>query len=85
LICVLAVSVLASIWLFYTYVKKSRDLRQAQTQLNFIVNRRPVIQAMVLETLEYSKTHPAIDPLLESTGIKPKGGAGATAPKSPSK
>ena len=30
-----------------------------------------MINALANDTLEYSKTHPAIDPILESVGLKP--------------
>jgi hypothetical protein len=80
LVGVLAVSVLASIFYFYSYVNKTRDLRQTQAQVNYITQRRPYIVQMINEVLEYSKTHPAVDPILESTGIKPKPGASAAKP-----
>jgi hypothetical protein len=30
------------------------------------------------DVVEYSKNHPAIDPILEASGLKPKPGAAAT-------
>ena len=80
LVGVLAVSVLLSGYYFYSYVLKTRDLRQTQAQMNYITQRRPYVIQMVNEVLEYSKTHPAIDPLLESTGVKPKPGTAGAAP-----
>ena len=43
--------------------------------------RRQAMNALVMDVLEYSKTHPAIDPLLEATNLKPKSGAPAPAAK----
>jgi len=36
------------------------------------------IEALLNDALEYSKKNPAIDPLLEAAGIKPKSGAAIT-------
>jgi hypothetical protein len=70
---VLVISVLASIFFFYQFVSKSHQVRDEQGRLNFIVQvRRPGVGQMVMEVLEYSKTHPAIDPILEQTGVKQK-------------
>lgn len=78
LVGVLCVSVLASIFYFYSYVNKTHELRQVQTQLNFITQREPYIRQMITDVLEYSKTHPAVDPILQGVGLKPKPGAPVT-------
>ena len=75
LVGVLAVSVLASLFFFYSYVSKTRDLRQSQMQMQYITLRRQAINALVIDVMEYEKTHPTIDPLLEQTGLKSKPGA----------
>ena len=36
------------------------------------------VLALMNDTLEYSKRDPAVDPILEAAGIKPKPGAAAT-------
>jgi hypothetical protein len=81
LVGVLAVSVLFSMFYFYSYVNKSREIRQSQIQLGNIQVRRQVFQALLYDVSEYSKTHPAIDPLLEAANLKPKSGATSPAPK----
>ena len=81
LVGVLAVSVLLSGWFFYSYAKNTRDIRQSQVVLMNINARRQAMNALVMDVLEYSKTHPAIDPLLEATNLKPKPGAAAPAAK----
>jgi hypothetical protein len=85
LVGVLAVSVLASIFLFYSYVSKTREIRQSQVLLMNINGRRQAFQALLFDVGEYSKTHPAIDPLLEAANLKPKSGATMPAVKPASK
>lgn len=77
LVGVLAVSALASILIFYFYVGKSREMRQNTMQLQMIGNRRQAINALIADVMEYRKTHPAIDPVLEQAGLIPKPGAPA--------
>jgi hypothetical protein len=76
---VLAVSVLASIFFFYSYVSKTRVMRQSQIQLMNINARRQAINALLIDVMEYRKTHPAIDPLLQDANILPKTGTAAPA------
>jgi hypothetical protein len=85
LVGVLAVSVLFSMFYFYSYVNKTREIRQSQVLLMNINQRRQVFQALLFDVGEYSKTHPAIDPLLEAANLKPKPGATAPAAKPPTK
>ena len=77
LLGVLAVSALASVVLCWLYISNTRELRGLQTQASLINNNRALINALAADTLEYSKTHPAIDPILESVGLKPGKGAPA--------
>ena len=79
LVGVLAVSVLLSGYYFYSYVKNTREIRQSQIVLMNINARRQAMNALVMDVMEYSKTHPAIDPLLEASNLKPKSGAAAPA------
>ena len=78
LVGVLAVSVLFSMYYCYSYVSKTREIRQSQIIFAGITQRRQIFQALIYDVAEYSKTHPAIDPLLEAANLKPK--SGATAP-----
>lgn len=79
LVGVLTVSVLLSGYYFYSFVKNTREIRQSQGMLMNINARRQAMNALVIDVMEYSKTHPAIDPLLEATNLKPKPGAPAPA------
>jgi hypothetical protein len=68
---VLTVSALLSVGLCWSFIANARELRSLQAQATQINNSRAMVQALANETLEYSKTHPAIDPILESVGLKP--------------
>jgi hypothetical protein len=81
LIGVLTVSALASVLLCWSYNSRIRELRQLQTQASMINNNRTMINALANDAVEYSKKNPAIDPILESAGLKP----GKPAPASGSK
>jgi hypothetical protein len=81
LVGVLAVSVLLSMFYFYSFVNKTREIRQSQGVLLGIQQRRQIFQALIMDVGEYSQTHPAIDPLLEAAGLKLKSGATAPATK----
>lgn len=70
LLGVLTISALASVVLCWLYISNTRELRQIQAQTAMINNQRAVINALVNDTLEYGKTHPAIQPVLESVGFK---------------
>ena len=69
LLGVLTLSALASVLLCWLYISNTRQLRSLQTQAAMINNNRTIINALVADTLEYSKTHAAIVPVLESMGI----------------
>ncbi len=78
LLAVLTTSVLASIVLCYLDTKYSRELRSLNMQFNAINTSRNLMGPLVGETVDYSKTHPSIDPILESTGLKPKPASAST-------
>ena len=81
LLGLLTISALASVVLCWLYISNTRQRNALQAQANLIVNNRNVMSALVNDTLEYSKTHSAIDPILESLRLK----AGKTAATAPSK
>jgi hypothetical protein len=70
LLGVLTISALASVVLCWLYISNTRELRTIQTQTGLINNNRAIINALANDTLEYGKTHPAIQPVLESFGFK---------------
>ncbi|MCX6914265.1 MAG: hypothetical protein WCK27_12190 [Verrucomicrobiota bacterium] len=81
LLGVLTVSALASVVLCWLNIANTRELRTLQSQATLINNNKAFINALVNESMEYSKTHHEIDPILESVGLKP----GKTTPPSTTK
>ena len=79
LIGLLLVSVLLNSILIYRHVFLVRDLRQLQYQALTINNNRTIATSLANEALEYSKRNPAINPVLESLGIKARPQAGVPA------
>jgi hypothetical protein len=71
LLGVLTLSALASVLLCWLYISNTRELRSLQTQAAMINNNRAMINALAADSVEYAKTHPAIEPILESVGLKP--------------
>ena len=56
------------------YYNKSKAVRSYQvliTDLNRLQTAQNVVAGLLSETMEYSKTHPEINPTLEAIGIKP--------------
>ena len=63
----------------------TRDLRRIQPRVAEINSHLNVAQALLNDTLEYSKHNPAIAPLLYSMNFKTNTAAGAPGPQSVSK
>ena len=85
LLGVLTLSALASVVLCWLYISNTRELRSLQTQAAQINNNRALINALASDTVEYSKTHQAMEPILESVGLKPGKSAPAAVGKAPTK
>lgn len=66
----------------WLYISSTRELRTLETQSALINNNRAVINALLNDTIEYSKRNPAIVPILESVGWKPTANT-APAPNKP--
>jgi hypothetical protein len=79
LLGVLTLSTLASVLLCWLYISNTRELRSLQTQAALINNNRALINSLANDSMEYGKTHPAIEPILEAVGLKP----GKSAPPAP--
>jgi hypothetical protein len=67
LVAALLLSALASLVLFWLYVGKTREMRSLQAMANQVNYFRQVSSALAGDAVEYGKTHPAINPILEST------------------
>lgn len=70
LLGLLLISALASLFLVWRYGHAVQERRMLQAQIAAIQNNNAKVNALAGELVEYSKTHPAIDPVLESVGIK---------------
>ena len=71
LLAILGLSAVLSVIFCALYVSSTRQLRLLQGQMTIINGRTSSITALANEAMEYSKRNPAIDPILEATGLKP--------------
>lgn len=79
----LAASLLWSVLSCLQYIFQSRELRSLSGQVNGINMYRGGIQALAADCLQYASTNAALNPILESVGLK-KSATGA-APKAAAK
>jgi hypothetical protein len=70
LIGVLLVFAIVALVLTYLNIQTSRKVRAMRVMADNINATRMVMDSLAKETIEYSKTHPAIDPILISVGLK---------------
>lgn len=82
LVGMLFVSAIISVILAVWYGFNVRDLRRLQPQTAASQARLNLAQALLTETLEYSKRNPAIDPLLQSLNLKTNMAPPPATPKS---
>jgi hypothetical protein len=75
LLWLVAISAVASILFFWLFISNARQLRTLQAQVGAINANRPIITGLANDAVEYSKKNPAIEPLLESVGIKARNGS----------
>jgi hypothetical protein len=85
LLGLLTIFALTSVIFCWLYVSNTRELRTLQSNVTLVQNKRNVVGALANDTLEYSKRNPAIDPILESVGLKPGKSAPTNAPKAAAK
>ena len=71
LLALVTLSVLSALVLCWLSISNMREARALQGQAAAIQNNRMFIANLANETVEYSKTHPAIEPILEGVGLKP--------------
>ncbi len=70
LLGVLAVSAVLSVIFCAFYVANVREYRSLANQANAIQLRRNAMNALLGDTLEYSKNNAAIDPVLEAFNFR---------------
>lgn len=63
-------------------LRKNQGLIEKAARLQNAQNDNVKLNGLLSDTLEYSKTHPAIDPVLEKLGVKP-GKPGTAIPTKP--
>ena len=71
----LLVSAVTCATLAILYVRGASELRGLQGQAAAIENNRNLVRALAADAIEYSKRNPAIDPVLQSVGLKPAPGS----------
>jgi hypothetical protein len=66
------------------YYNKSNNARSYQAmigQFSALQNSEGIVKGLVAESMEYAKTHPAINPVLDTIiGKQPQAATGATKP-----
>jgi len=70
LVAILFVSVLANALFCWRYAGLTRDLHLAQVRIAAMNGRLNLAQALLNDTIEYSRRNPAVDPLLRSLNLK---------------
>ena len=66
----LLVVALFTAWFAVTFNLSYLQLRRLQTKAATYTNIRATMQALSLDLVEYGKRNPAIDPFLQSVGLK---------------
>jgi hypothetical protein len=70
LLALVALAVLATAGLAVYYVRSVQKLNVLQLQTAVINRNRALANSLVNEAVDYSKHNPAMDPILQSLGIK---------------
>jgi hypothetical protein len=70
LTAVLAFSAVLALVFCYLYIRDSRELRNLQGQVIGINNHRAAIASLANDAMQYSEKNQAINPILESMGLK---------------
>jgi len=71
LVGVLTLVALVNLWCACTYNLDYLSWRRLQAKVTTYTNNRTLMQMLANELVEYSRRNPAIDPLLQSAGLKP--------------
>jgi hypothetical protein len=80
LVVLLFLAGLAACGLALKYAFDSRDLRQTQAMALVVNNRLNLAQALLNDTIEYSKRNPSVETLLLTLGLKTNAPAATPAP-----
>lgn len=74
LVGLVALTVVATAGLALYYVRCVQKLNRLQFQTAVVNRNRNVVNSLASEAVEYSKRNPAMEPVLQSVGIRPKPG-----------
>jgi hypothetical protein len=80
LVGILGLSVVATAALSFTYVRSTRKLLFLSAHADRIKQSLAIMRSLASDSVEYSKREPAMEPILESVGIKLRNDAGASVP-----
>jgi hypothetical protein len=75
LLALLTCATLGALILCGVYIHTTRELRTLQTGVAIINQKQTYMKFLAEDLVEYSKRNQAIDPILESAGIKLKTGS----------
>lgn len=78
----LAISLLLSVVFCLQFLFRVREYRSITGQINLINAERGRVQALANECLQYGEKNAAINPILETVGLKPKTAPAGTKPGS---
>jgi hypothetical protein len=70
--CVLALSLLQTVIFCLHFIFLSREVRNISSQVSGINTYRSTLQSLLNDSVAYGEKNPAINPILESVGYKPK-------------
>ena len=65
----LGIATVLALWsliLCYMYINRARQFRALQMEANRLGGKQQVLTLLLNDAVEYSKTHPAIEPILQS-------------------
>lgn len=71
LMAVLFVNAVFTALMTFNYVRSMRAMQTLQVQRGVMTRELNIFNALVNDTLEYSKRNPAVEPVLQSLGLKP--------------
>ena len=72
LLAILVFSALCSVGFCGLYINSALRLRDLQRSAAAAQNSKNLVISLANDTLEYSKRNPAVEPILEAAGFKPK-------------
>ena len=78
LVGALCLSAILTLWYAWDHHSSIRELQQIYSREAAIANTRAAANSLANEAIEYSRTNPAIDPILFKFDLKPRSGAALT-------